>query len=123
MYWSLTSVGSTHKTANAAANNASTACGSTLVSRNVVVENSTRDQGISLYPNPAKDLINISMLTKGVKNEDIIIADALGKLQPVKIIHTYSSLIAVDVASLQAGTYFVRIATAEGIKTFKFIKQ
>jgi hypothetical protein len=123
MYWSVTSVGSTHRTANAAANNASNSCVPSPVARNIVAEPTDRTEGISVYPNPAKDVINIAMSAKQIKAGDIVMLDALGKLQPVKIIHTYSSLVSLDIASLPAGTYLLRVSSQEEILTIKFIKQ
>jgi hypothetical protein len=122
MYWSVTSNGSTHRTAGTAANNAVVSCNA-VAAKGLLVENRTRDEGISLYPNPASGTIYLAMTTNNVQEKNIVITDALGKTQPVRSVHKYTSQVQIDISHLGPGTYFIRVQLGDGYKTLKFIKQ
>lgn len=74
--------------------------------------------GISVYPNPVTDVLNIS-------NEN-------GLVESVEVISTTGSVVytsavssnnfTVNTAGLNAGIYFVNVRTANGVKTFKVVK-
>ena len=70
--------------------------------------------GLNIYPNPAKDFINLS--NENTNNETINIYDIRAKL--VKQIIS-SNNIRVDISNLQEGVYFVKI----GNKVSKFVKE
>lgn len=75
-------------------------------------------EGVSVYPNPVADVLNIT-------NEN-------GLLQSVEVVSTtgavvYSSAVSssnftVNTSKLNAGVYFVNVRTANSVKTFKVIK-
>ncbi len=77
----------------------------------------TLDNTVSLYPNPAKDIINISSLEK-IENYKIV--DILGKTISVNKPKNISNII--DVSALKTGIYFIRIKTGTSSSTIKFIK-
>ena len=68
-----------------------------------------------VYPNPAKDFINIK--TTKLDIEKVFIFDLSGKL-----IMTENSK-TIDINHLPSATYIISIKTSEGLKSFKFIKQ
>lgn len=68
-----------------------------------------------VYPNPAKDFINIK--TTKLDIEKVFIFDLSGKL-----IMTEKSKI-IDINHFPSATYIISIKTSEGLKSFKFIKQ
>ncbi len=69
----------------------------------------------SLYPNPAKEQININI---NLKNFHIAICSIVGQ-----VLLSQNDTKSIDISSLAAGSYFISI-TADGIKTNKkFIKQ
>lgn len=70
--------------------------------------------GLTVYPNPAKDFINIKSTKSRVEN--ILIFDLSGKL-----ILTSKDL-RINVAHLPGATYIISVKTPEGLKSFKFIK-
>lgn len=78
--------------------------------------------GIKLYPNPAKDIININ-LDKIEKNSTLRIFDLYGKVVLTKTVSTLNTNI--DVKQLPAGLYFVKVYEANGEQLYnaKFIKQ
>ncbi len=72
-------------------------------------------KGIALYPNPASTVLNI----RNAENANVIIYDILGK-QLIQM-DNISLDQEIDVASLQTGTYLVKITSGAAVKTEKFI--
>ena len=70
---------------------------------------------LSVYPNPAKDFINIK--TTKLDIEKVFIFDLSGKLIMTEKSKT------IDINHLPSATYIISIKTSEGLKSFKFIKQ
>ncbi|MFY7965136.1 MAG: T9SS type A sorting domain-containing protein, partial [Chitinophagaceae bacterium] len=71
--------------------------------------------GISLYPNPAKDIIYINTSPKQVS-----IIDHLGRT--VKQLNNISEHQAINISQLPNGIYAIVIETTNGIVTKKIIK-
>lgn len=81
-------------------------------------------ENIKLYPNPAKDVLNIEFETKNEGEASIIITDNLGKTLHSQN-NTYTQGVqkeAIDVASLANGYYFMIIRTNDSVSTKKFMK-
>ncbi len=96
------------------------AVGEDLVKKQVIIAPTTatkdvQQANISLYPNPVKDILNITTNTNSFKVE---IFNALGKLISV---HTNKNKIST--AKLPSGIYMLKITTSEGLYTQKFIKK
>ena len=72
--------------------------------------NETSAINVSVYPNPATDLINIS------ENADVVVYTISGQ-QVLSVNNTKT----VDVSNLQAGIYFANITTVNGVSVEKFI--
>jgi hypothetical protein len=70
---------------------------------------------ISLYPNPANDLVNV-VSTNDIKTIEVL--DYIGKTiyrnDDVNLKNTK-----LDVANYNSGVYFVKITTTVGVKTIK----
>ena len=77
-------------------------------------------QNIKFYPNPAKDVLNI--LSANQPLEQIEIYDMRGRL-----LEQYSAennvSFSINVSALRTGVYFVKINTASGSITKRFIKE
>jgi len=74
------------------------------------------DNGISVFPNPAKNELNI----KTAPNQEVVsvtVIDLVGK-----IVLTENETTRLDIGSLQDGTYLVKIETNEGSIVKKIIK-
>ncbi|WP_165983181.1 T9SS type A sorting domain-containing protein [Chryseobacterium salivictor] len=69
---------------------------------------------LTVYPNPAKDFINIKTSKSNI--EKVFIFDLSGKL-----IMTEKSK-RIDISLLPSATYIISIKTSDGLKSFKFIK-
>lgn len=87
--------------------------GETLLSTNEFSKNE-----ISLYPNPVKDILNIS-LSENTSIESYEVYDLLGK----KIISKNTTENNINVSELSNGVYILKVATSDGIINNKFIKE
>jgi len=87
----------------------------------------TRFELVSVYPNPAKDNIKVSVASPKNATVTLAITDITGKVvkqQNVQLAMGDNNVV-VDVASLKAGNYIIRLTCAEGCESSinKFIKQ
>ena len=84
------------------------------------------DRYIKIYPNPAGDVINVECTMNNVQlGGEIEVVDVYGKTvhAVVETRHGTSLPIRINVSSLSAGAYFVRIATDGGMVTKAFVKK
>ena len=72
----------------------------------------------TLYPNPAKNVLNIQA-KQGLTINSIEIYNQLGQI----VIATTNALNTIDVSNLASGTYFVKINTEKGSANAKFVKE
>ena len=83
-------------------------------------KNPNLDNIISLYPNPTKNTLNITLNTF-IDNATLSIVDLQGRTVDSQSVLDKTTTI--DVASLQAGVYILRVESPEGSYTKKFIKE
>ncbi|WP_139855797.1 T9SS type A sorting domain-containing protein [Aequorivita sinensis] len=84
-------------------------------SNGVLGTNDFSTENIALYPNPASTVLNL----KNAENANIDVYDILGKL-----ILTQNNIdvdAQINVANLQAGTYFIKISKDNSVTTKKFL--
>jgi hypothetical protein len=108
-YYSTTFLGSTTDDYGIFINNNSLPVG--------IFSNSLKNELVSIYPNPAKNIISIA----GVNNyslSQIQIVDALGRI----VIEKNTNTSEIDISTLENGIYSVIISTPNGTLTKKFIK-
>ncbi len=72
----------------------------------------------TLYPNPAKDVLNIQAKL-GVVINSIEIYNQLGQI----VMATTNDINSIDVTNLASGTYFVKVNTEKGSANAKFVKE
>lgn len=77
---------------------------------------------VTIYPNPAADILTLSH-TNNVELKNVIIYDLLGKEVLRQEFDTNSSEQTINIASLTAGTYFVKIFSDAGSVIKKLIKE
>ena len=80
---------------------------------------------ISLYPNPANDVVNVQCTMNNVQLEGIEVIDVYGKVvRTIVGTNNYSPMpIRINISGLANGMYFVRVTTDEGVVTKTFVKQ
>jgi trimeric autotransporter adhesin len=77
----------------------------------------------TLFPNPAKNQIIVSFTSNSAENVELTIFDLTGRELSVCNVQMTSSNYTLDVSSLPAGMYFIKIQCRNGtIETQKFIK-
>jgi len=80
------------------------------------------DEGVSLYPNPARNNVNVVFdPSLGVKN--IAVYNLIGK--PVKVFKVNGNSAKLEISEIPAGIYFLRLINANGqiVATRKFTHQ
>jgi len=83
------------------------------------IETYTKEgKGITLYPNPATNILNIESSTKF---SQLIISDILGNV--VIMQQVYNKAGSVDVSGLGKGLYFVKMVGDKGFVVRKFLKE
>jgi len=80
---------------------------------------------ISLYPNPANDVVNVQCTMNNVQLEGIEVIDVYGKVvRTIVGTNNYSPMpIRINISGLANGMYFVRVTTDEGVVTKTFVKK
>ena len=78
---------------------------------------------ITLYPNPANDVVNVQCTMNNVRCNDatIEVLDIYGKL--LQTLNADAEIASINVSNLANGVYFVRVTMGEGVVTKKFVKK
>jgi hypothetical protein len=94
--------------------------GFSYYSRVVLLQNSTTDDGIVIYPNPANDAVEISMPYQNFYgNNFYVLTDALGRVIEKKNITNATTQ--VNTQSLTPGAYWIRIESDNNSSMHKII--
>ncbi len=80
------------------------------------------DNGVSIYPNPTKDVINIKLANGNDLPDDYKIYNLLGQLVNEKQIN-HSSQLKIDASSLSNGMYFIKVIKENASISLPFIKK
>ena len=75
---------------------------------------------VSLYPNPAKEYVDVRMIGD-LKVTMLEVYDVYGKL--VNTVNVIDNPTRINVSGLADGMYFVRVTTEEGAVTKTFVKK
>jgi hypothetical protein len=78
---------------------------------------------VALYPNPAKEVVNVQCTMNNVQwdNATVEVFDVYGKLLQTE--RMTSEITTLNVSGLADGMYFVRVTTEEGMVTKTFVKK
>ncbi len=94
------------------------------VFRNVISVQTTLDianldmKALVVYPNPVKDVLNVSFDTA---INSIAVYNMMGQVVMARMLNSNDT--AIDVSTLSAGTYFVKVQSDATSKTVKIIKE
>jgi hypothetical protein len=77
---------------------------------------------LTIYPNPATEVVNIGLGASDVLPTSYSIINTLGQVIAVKNVSSESDL-QININSINAGVYFIKIDRENTSKTFKFIKK
>lgn len=84
--------------------------------KNLSTESVTLENNITIYPNPATDIVTISNPT-AIQLESFLIHDTQGRI----VKKSFSTSESIDISSLQNGIYFITIKSLEGAITKQLI--
>lgn len=84
---------------------------------NAALSNATKSPNVSIYPNPANDILKISA------GDATINSLAIYTTSGVEVLSVDSFNGALSIAHLASGAYFVTVETSEGLLTQKLIKE
>ncbi len=89
-----------------------------------IAENNITGESVNVYPNPAEDVLNISLSGKLRGDVSITLTDAIGKtIYTKQVVKMHDGLVEyLNIANYARGVYFVRIDTGEGSLSRKIIK-
>ncbi len=101
-------------------------CGSvingTLTTDIEAVSLSGVEGGISIYPNPANEVLNVEFITLSYRDVSIQIINTFGQLVQINYIHQQTTQL--NVSELVSGVYFVKITSKNNVVSVsKFIKE
>ena len=81
---------------------------------------------VTLYPNPAKEVVNVQCTMNNVQIDAVEVFDIYGKIVHTVVetrCTTSLQVTRIDVSGLADGIYFVRVVTEEGRVTKAFVKK
>ena len=83
--------------------------------------NNYLENSVVLYPNPAKEVINVQCTMNEWNGATIEVLDVYGKL--LQTLKADSEITQINVSNLANGMYFVRMTTEQGVVTKRFVKK
>jgi thiol-disulfide isomerase/thioredoxin len=75
-------------------------------------------ENLSVFPNPATDILNVNMIIKDGVEYQIYVSDIMG----ARVSDIARNTNFINVADLAAGMYFINVQTKDGLYTHKFSK-
>ncbi len=103
---------------SAAANTASTTRIFVAADFTSSLEDAEFVENLSVYPNPATDILNVNMVIKSGVEYQIFISDVMG----ARVSDVVKNTNFINVADLTSGMYFINVQTKDGLYTHKFTK-
>jgi len=76
---------------------------------------------VSIYPNPASDMLMVQSKVGSKLNRKVELIDELGQIVQTQTLFQGSTMCYVDLQTVYAGPYLVRVTTAGKAETFKVI--
>jgi hypothetical protein len=76
---------------------------------------------VSIYPNPANDVLFIQSHLGGQTNRKVELVDALGKIIQTQTLFQGSTMCYFDLQTVYAGIYFVRVTDGDKVETSKVV--
>jgi hypothetical protein len=77
--------------------------------------------GISIYPNPAREFINVSLLKSSPEDQTITLRDMTGSVLYTNKLSGSQQKTTIDVSNLTSGVYFITVGTDSGSSCKKLV--
>lgn len=87
-----------------------------------VYEFDNNDGQIKVYPNPATEIIHVSIQNKTIKNFQLQVYNLVGENVQNKFTVKSNEEIILNISSLPAGIYFIRVTENQFTRVIRFIK-
>lgn len=101
--------------------------GKAVYSNMVVLKNNALVSGFKIYPNPAKDLLTVTLPANFDKQLTLLVTDIAGKAVLNKVTQGIKNggIFRLDISQLTSGTYFLQLTGAEVEEqaAIKFVKR
>lgn len=89
----------------------------------LAIEGNEINDKLSLYPNPANDVLNLQ-IDQSIDLQSIFVFDVSGKLVIEQNLSDNNTLQQqLNISKLQNGIYFLKVNSLQGLTTIKFVKQ
>ncbi len=84
------------------------------------IQQYANNNDIHVYPNPAKNTINIAIDGNDFAIQSVTLYDVTGRQISAEKVNANTSLLTLDIAKLAEGTYFVKLMSSTNYKIVKF---
>ncbi|MBK8225778.1 MAG: T9SS type A sorting domain-containing protein [Flavobacteriales bacterium] len=91
----------------------------------MAIENDSPVNITAAWPNPTRDVLNLSIYVVGDRNVAVSVVDLMGKEMQLPQAFNYGTgynQVSLDVSMLSAGAYMVRILSADKVVSERFVK-
>ncbi len=89
-----------------------------------ITDNALTQNTINCYPNPAKDKITIDLLQIPTSNKNnITVSDLSGKELIKQELNQFSNKTEIDISSLSAGIFFMKLVCDDKVEIMKIVKK
>jgi subtilisin family serine protease len=86
-------------------------------------EITSENQNVSVYPNPASDVLNVMIRNPRANSAALVVKNVLGQTVITKNISAQSQDLLLDVSALKSGIYFLQAGEGSSMKTVKWFKE
>jgi hypothetical protein len=94
-------------------------------SRVIKISGSAQDDGIKLYPNPAKDYINLETYSQTFVTAFISLSNASGRIlnRSTQLLQAGINKSSISLEGCSSGIYYLRVQTDIGVRNYIIVKQ
>jgi hypothetical protein len=96
--------------------------GSFTYSKVVLIKEESLQNALLLYPNPAKQVVNVFHEKFG-RNSEIVVTDLSGRLIMRRAVNVGASQTALNIGGLKPGLYLITLNDGLNKETIKFLKE
>ena len=86
-----------------------------------IADTNNENLKLTIYPNPANDIIAVQSHLGGKTNRKVELIDALGKVIQTQTLYQGSTMCYFDLQTVYAGIYFVKVTDGDKIETTKVV--
>jgi hypothetical protein len=94
-----------------------------LVGGEVTQEEEGTNPQTAVYPNPAKNLVNVYVKDGTITGKEVELIDMNGRSYRQTPLTMTAHNLTLDISPLSKGLYVIRVMTNDGYKSFKVLKE